>query len=368
MHGKKSNVGDSSKSANVSAPKGRLMGSIMKPSIRRSGRGGHEHQACLVYTTSFGGRMTFTLVKDHMTIGRKGDNDIVLTDAKISKNHACIIKAPATSGHRAASRHSIIDLNSANGVRVNDELVNPDKPRPLHNGDTIMISSISLTYYENEAAANNNSDQTSLAFGSATSKSAIGTLVDPSMLNLVTILPLDAKGEPVMAIKAELEADMDTDFRRVDEVTDIATLKQDYEKLRLAYELSKITLTNDMAPHIEKALNLMFEILPIDRGVVLLVDQNTGTLITHHVKLREGAEEEGKEILLSSTIIRKVYESRKCLITTDARQDTALRAAESVQHGKFRSVICVPLIAHNKIHGILHLDSADAVNRFSNKD
>lgn len=175
-------------------------------------------------------------------------------------------------------------------------------------------------------------------------------------LKLVTILGSDNQYDQNIAIKAELDADDDViDFKRVDMVDNINTLKEDYEKLRLAYELSKITLTNDINAHLEKSLDLIFEILPVDRGVVLLVDQYTGTLATQHVKLRRGFEEqgEGAEIVLSSTILKRVYESRKCLVTMDASKDASLQAAASVMTSKIRSVVCLPLIAHNKVKVIL---------------
>ena len=46
----------------------------------------------LVYKTSFGGKMTFSLIRPETQIGRKEDNHIVLTDGKISKYHAVLIK------------------------------------------------------------------------------------------------------------------------------------------------------------------------------------------------------------------------------------------------------------------------------------
>lgn len=83
---------------------------------------------------------------------------------------------------------------------------------------------------------------------------------------------------------------------------------------------------------------------------MLLVDQKTGFLGTHYVKLREGKEaNEEREILLSSTIMKKVYYSRKCLVTSDACEDPMLGKAASVKYGQFRSVICVPLVAHGKV-------------------
>jgi adenylate cyclase len=183
---------------------------------------------------------------------------------------------------------------------------------------------------------------------------------------LVTILPSEKQYEETVTIREEEEAEVD-DFKKVTDVNDISTLKEDYEKLRLAYQLSKITQGSDVNQLLAKSMDLIFEILPVDRGVVLLVDQNTGILATEYVKLREGRSNEGREILLSSTILRKVFYTRKCLITSDACEDPMLGKAASVRYGQIRSVICVPLISNRKVHGIIHLDSRDKVS-FSKKD
>jgi adenylate cyclase len=223
-----------------------------------------------------------------------------------------------------------MDRNSSNGVRVNDQFITPSVATPLRNGDCLMIGSIKLMYYESYAA-----------IPKQQAKSA------EDNLKLVTILPSLNDYDDKIAIKEELEEE-NVDFKKVELVTDINVLKEDYEKLRLAYELSKITLTNDLSVHLEKSLDLIFEILLVDRGVVLLVDQNTGTLATHHVRLRS-SDDQGKEIILSSTILKRVYESRKCLVTTDASQEKSLQAAKSVLQGKMRSVVCLPLVGHNKV-------------------
>ena len=228
------------------------------------------------------------------------------------------------------TRISILDRNSSNGVRVNDQFITPGVPTQLRNGDTVMIGSIRLMFYESAAAI-----------------PKVTTKASEDHLKLVTILPSMNSYDEKIAIKAEIEEE-NVDFKKVDLVTDINVLKEDYEKLRLAYELSKVMLTVDLSVHLEKALDLIFEILPVDRGVVLLVDQNTGTLATHQVKLRS-SDEEGKEIILSSTILKRVYESRKVLLTMDATQDKSLQAAASVLRSKMRTVICLPLVGHNKV-------------------
>lgn len=304
----------------------------------------------LVYLTSYGSKVTYPLIWEETTIGRKDDNQIVLTDATISKCHCSVF--------RKADGVYVMDRRSSNGVRVNDQFIPPNVPMMVRNGDCIMVGSIKLLYY------------------ASLKESEVNQAIEPKKktnagenhLKLVTILPPENQYDEQIAIKAEIEADDEvTDFKRVDLVDNINTLKDDYEKLRLAYELSKITLTIDINAHLEKSLDLIFEILPVDRGVVLLVDQYTGTLATQHVKLRNGYEEDA-EIVLSSTILKRVYESRKCLVTMDASKDASLQAAASVMTSKIRSVVCLPLIAHNKVHGIIHLDADDSISSLSYKD
>jgi SARP family transcriptional regulator, regulator of embCAB operon len=62
-------------------------------------------------------------------IGRSPDNDIVLSDAKVSRHHAVI----ADNGHTIL----ITDLGSANGVRVRRTRIDPSAE--LRNGDRVRI-------------------------------------------------------------------------------------------------------------------------------------------------------------------------------------------------------------------------------------
>ncbi|KAJ3028395.1 UNVERIFIED_CONTAM: hypothetical protein HDU68_001789 [Siphonaria sp. JEL0065] len=325
--------------------------------------------------TSFGGKNHFPLIRDETTIGRNNNNHIVLNDPKISKYHA-IVKRVMSDGEKTA--YYLKDKNSSNGIRVNNINVIPDTLHRLHDGDKVSIGIIVLTFVdehplgEPSPALNSWNDSTphhpSLNRASR-HQSMYLTKEAEENVKLVTILPSESKYEETVIISAEIE-DEDPDFRPQAEVKDSATLKEDYEKLRLAYELSKISLTNDITPLLAKSLDLMFEILPVDRGVVLLVDETTGNLVTHYVKLREGSATEGKEILLSSTILRRVFDTRISVISRDATEDPSWGKAASVLHGQIRSVICVPLIAHAQVHGILHLDSRNKLNSsaFSKKD
>lgn len=48
----------------------------------------------LVYMTSYGGNMNYSLTRAESHIGRKDDNHIILTDATISKFHAIVYRKP----------------------------------------------------------------------------------------------------------------------------------------------------------------------------------------------------------------------------------------------------------------------------------
>ncbi|KAI9005192.1 hypothetical protein BC832DRAFT_531398 [Gaertneriomyces semiglobifer] len=319
---------------------------IMHTTPRRSSVDNTE--ARLVFTNKFGGTTDLPLLREETTIGRKDDNHIALPCAKISKYHAVV--------KRGEQGFYLRDRNSANGIKVNDKLVLKNVPHLLQSGDKIDIGTLSQlspnSYYSPSLDRRRS--------GSLTDKEYRWT-------KLVTILPSEQKYEETVSIRAEMDAEVIQDFRRSDEVDDVNTLREDYEKLRLTYELSKVFSLN-ITEALSKSCELIFELLPVDRAVVLLVDDETRMLSTHYVRVREGKGFDQKEICLSSTILKKVYHSRKCLITSDACEDPMLSKQASVKVGQIRSVCCLPLIAQNRVLGILHLDSRDRISTFSPKD
>jgi serine/threonine protein kinase/limonene-1,2-epoxide hydrolase len=73
-----------------------------------------------------------------VTMGRAQDNQLVISDSKVSFHHAEI--RPGGQGY------SIIDLRSMNGTFVNEQQLIPGMPRQLNQGDAIRIGDTTLTY------------------------------------------------------------------------------------------------------------------------------------------------------------------------------------------------------------------------------
>src|SRR4051794_16791617 len=90
--------------------------------------------ARLVMTEPFTGE-EFVLDRPSLVIGRTKDNDIVLNYKSISRHHAEIV--------RDGERYLVVDLRSANGVRVNGTEYKRVGLRP---GDVIALGHVRLRF------------------------------------------------------------------------------------------------------------------------------------------------------------------------------------------------------------------------------
>ncbi len=85
----------------------------------------------------------FALLADIMTIGRvtaEGAFDISLDDRAISRPHARMERLPDSDQWR------IIDMESANGTRVNGQFVDSESGCVLHDGDVLVLGATMLLF------------------------------------------------------------------------------------------------------------------------------------------------------------------------------------------------------------------------------
>ena len=75
--------------------------------------------------------LEYALTPGRLTLGRSPENDVVVRDDKISRQHAEIRAAPHGS--------AIVDLNSANGTFVDGQRLAPHRPQTLRAGMSVQL-------------------------------------------------------------------------------------------------------------------------------------------------------------------------------------------------------------------------------------
>jgi signal transduction histidine kinase len=116
---------------------------------------------------------------------------------------------------------------------------------------------------------------------------------------------------------------------------------------------------SDPKEFLEQVADTIFDHFAVDRCFILLRDPKTGTLEPQVVRWRIPAERDGQKITTSRTIINHVLEKREGVLCANAMTDQ--RFADDSKEGsihrmRLHSVICVPILTHDEVHGIIHMD------------
>jgi len=259
------------------------------------------------------------------TLGRHPANTIRLADREVSKDHAVI--------ERMGPDFLLKDLGSSNGTFVNGRRVQELK---LREGDEISLGGSRLVFHQGGGDAAMNA---------------------PGVTVMNTAVPAI-----LASISQQVEA---AEFRPGEQISDLAALRQDYDKLRIAHEFHRqIGLERDRASLFDKILKLAFQLLAADHGVLFLVNE-AGELEPSAVRHRK---EEDEEVILSDTLLRRVAETRQAVLTADAIIDSRFSGSESIVAQGIRSAMAVPLLAEGQLKGLLFLDSRERTHAFSEKD
>jgi len=149
---------------------------------------------------------------------------------------------------------------------------------------------------------------------------------------------------------------------------DTETLVRSYRKLAILYKLGDVFRS---APEerqlLECFMDLIFEVVSADRGVILLREGPDDQLEIRVSRSREAAAE-GAPIALSRTIIDRCMAERMAILSQDASADERFKASESIVLHDIRSTMTVPLVSRGLILGVLHVDTQESVHAFNDDD
>ena len=275
----------------------------------------------------------------HNSLGRHPRNTHQVLDRVVSKEH-CLIEL-------VEDRYVLRDLGSLNGTFVNGEKV---AEHPLEPGDEITIGSTRIIFEPTDRSARMSFD--ALLSGEpreATQRFKIG----------------DTDAGPLIRAKVSILADKT--FFAEELIQDDASLRRDYEKLRASYEVTRaIELGTSVTALCNKILEVAFRLVPADRGVVLLHNDQE-VLEPVSVRTGEGVDPD-QEVVVSKTVLDAVVREKEAVLSHDATADARFQSAQSVIMQGIRSTMCVPLLHLDAVLGVMMLDSKLATHAFNEKD
>ena len=176
-------------------------------------------------------------------------------------------------------------------------------------------------------------------------------------------LPYDID-DATSIMKTQHITQVDAEFLPEKDIPKDSSMREDYEKLRITYELQR-----DIGSEIEvdlvlnRILDRTFEFLNYDRGIILLVNKK-GKL---KARVSKNITNE-KRNQLSTTLLKHVINNKEGIISSDVLTDKRFNKAESIIFSGIRSAIVTPILQGNEVLGVIVIESWKKVAAFTEKD
>ncbi|MFX0116552.1 MAG: adenylate/guanylate cyclase domain-containing protein [Candidatus Hodarchaeota archaeon] len=287
------------------------------------------------------------LEKQHITLGRREDNDIILDDMFVSRKHAEV--------DRKGVFYYIQDKQSRYGTFVNGLRITETR---LDYGDEIQLGNTVVTFVDE-----NKLDQ----------------VPTPRKPSRVVGTKLDIPGK-IESLKAELEKGTNKEaiLKSLNEIQGYFNQYQENlveaEKLKeIASTLCEIGKIINFVFDLNVLLNLLMDlaikILQARRGFIMLHDDKSNALTVKVARNMGGELEPAKSYGISQSIAWQAFKTGEMINTEDATKDERFKTQESVISYAIGSVICLPLISKEKDKiGIIYLDNPVAHKKFDRDD
>jgi transcriptional regulator with GAF, ATPase, and Fis domain len=262
---------------------------------------------------------TFELTETEVFIGREAVNQVCIVDPSISRRHASI--------KRAAEGFKVSDLESLNGTFVNDV---PVSERLLKHGDRIAIGDVMVLFLLHDAD---------------------GEVPHPAV----------SFDEQELATQSLVKLGrQDVLYFAEDKL--LAVLPPQDRLARYLYALLKISTVVNSTPGFaemqQRLLELIFEVVPAERGAILLKGESPEDLVPSAARTRDSNS--GESIRVSRTVAVQTMRERLSILIDDVSSDSSFANAESLVASHIRAIISAPLVVHDEVQGIIYLDTRDA--------
>lgn len=264
------------------------------------------------------------------TVGRHHDNSIINLHMSLSRHHATL----TVTDHKVTLK----DLESRNGTCVNSCKITECE---LQANDIIRFGDIFYKFVEQLE------------------------LVEPDPeLNIVKrVSPESTRIFMGDLLQSEIAKSTHGSVLKLREQD---TTQRALAKLQILLEVSK-QLSSPEEPDklLDKILDLLFDIVDVDRATILMVNETTHQL---EQKAARSLSSSSTARFYSQKITNFVRESGDAVITNDALADQRFGTAESVVVQSIRASMCVPLKPKSEVIGVLYVDSLSILGAYTEED
>jgi adenylate cyclase len=275
------------------------------------------------------GDVTEYSLGENNVLGRSTTASVRLADREVSRKHSQVDKE--------GEDYILRDLGSSNGTFLNGKRI--FGPTALKDGDEVVIGTSKMEFR--------------VGSGGPKPKNA-------------EIVHGEDHGRALSGVVARVGAK--ANFSPADQIHDIHQLKRDYERLRIGHEFSNyVRLERDLNELLARILQIAFDLIPCDNGVILLRDPASHVLVIQAMRQRKPGQ--GK-VLVSDTLLAQVQATKEGVLTSDAISDERFQASHSIIALGVRSAMAVPLLnsSGEEVKGIMFLDSREHIAAFTTKD
>jgi putative nucleotidyltransferase with HDIG domain len=271
-----------------------------------------------------------------LTIGRMPQCDIQIEDQAVSRRHCTIEAAPDSL--------LVVDLQSANGTFVNEEMIDRATLAP---GDRLRVGGTVLDCRPASAAAPG--ETVFFSKDDSTIESVIRKRIDPAQFEWLSSISAPS---PELALLQRAQRQL-TALHRVSEV---------------------LAGARDARAVSDSVLRAVLEVTGADRGALVTRQTKDGRdsieLAASRIKETSGGGTAagGEPFAVSRTIVSDVIGKGVSTFAHDAVADARFKEGQSIIGQRIRSVMCVPLRTTDEILGALYVDSLSGAGRFNEAD
>jgi len=265
---------------------------------------------------------TYFLTDAEIRIGRDPSNSLAISDLSLSRRH-CVLS-------REQDSYKICDLDSRNGTFVNGGAVSEAS---LCHGDRISVGESVFVFLDKDEDPDE----------------AIVAAVEFD--DAITQATTQIRPQDVLYLQPE---------RILKQLPATSRLGRNLNALlKISRVVHSISDLNQLQRQI---LELIFEVVPAERGAILLDD--TGNEKFSSLFVHPRSVKRGEPVRVSRTITRQVMEQGVAILGADVPGSGGLSGVESLVTFQVRSLLCVPLTVFQRVIGCIYLDTTNPVTRF----